>query len=162
MSGDLERFLQQAAERLKQKMNQADQPAPPPRPKPPVRQAERARPNFQADLDDSEILEAELLESAERGPGPNPLSNLDTRPGLGQHIDLTDERLADRLHEVFDHQVGGIKPVSASSPSGSHSTSRGSEVTIRQHDVSPLVAMFRQADSLRAAFIASEIFARKF
>lgn len=163
MAGDLERFLQQAAERLKQKLEQG---APAPKaapPRPPVRQAERARPVLSSEVVDAEILEAELVDKAQRARGPNPLSNLDTRPALAQHIGQTDERMAGHMQEVFDHDVTGLKQASnALQGPGSNQTNVRSEVTKRSHQVSPLVSMLRSADTLRAAFIASEIFARKF
>lgn len=159
MSGDLERFLQQAAERLKQKLDQANQPAQPPKPPPPVRQAERARPVLQAEPAD-EVLEAQVIELP-RSAGANPLSNLDTRPALAQQIGLADERMAGHLQEVFDHPVSKIKQASAALEDSSVAIAGSSEVRVRAKQSSPMVEMLRNPQTLRAAFIASEIFARR-
>ncbi len=163
MAGDLERFLQQAAERLKQKLEQAAPPAPPPPPRAPVRQAERARPVLNAEVIDAEILDVQPVDRTERSLGPNPLSNLDTRPALAQQIGLADERMSGHVRDVFDHNVMGLKQASeALKGNSTNQTNIRSEVTKRSHQVSPLVNMLRSSDTLRSAFIASEIFARKF
>lgn len=163
MAGDLERFLQQAAERLKQKLEQAAPPPQAPPPRAPVRQAERARPVLNAEIIDAEILDTDLLEKSQRAMGSNPLSSLDTRPALAQHIGQTDERMKGHMQEVFSHDVMGLPQASDTlKTGGSNQTNVRSEVTKRSHQVSPLVDMLRSADTLRAAFIAGEIFARKF
>ncbi|MEZ6137152.1 MAG: hypothetical protein R3C53_19865 [Pirellulaceae bacterium] len=158
MPSDLERFLQQAAERLKQKMEQGNAPSPtrpaqPIRPAP-VRQAERAPPQFEP-----EIIDAEVIDLSRRELGPDPLSNIDTRPELAREINQADEKMSGHLHDVFDHSVSNLHSASAAL---STNTGKGSELTIRKRQVSPLVDMLRQPESLRAAFIASEIFTRKF
>lgn len=159
MAGDLERFLQQAAERLKQKLEQANQPAPPPVNKPPtVRQAERVRPVIVAELADEE----ERRKRADRALGPNPLSNIDTRPALAQQISQTDEKMAERLHEKFDHNVSQIKAASSAFDSVDRPITQSSGLRVRSKQASPMVKMLRNPDTLRSAFIASEIFSRKF
>ena len=95
MAGDLERFLQQAAERLAEKVNKPQGKRQPPKPKPPsVRAAERSRLN--PDAVDAEILEAEIIpphpSENRRELGPDPLSNIDTRPGLAREVGFTREQ----------------------------------------------------------------------
>lgn len=192
---DLEKFLQQAAERLAQKLNDVQQPrqAQPPkqagaagqrpprnqpasnrppaksppaaeRPQPQrlgqrsVRTAERVPPQ-------AEIIEAEILPSgAPRESGPNPLSSLDTRPALAQQISQADERMSGHVRNVFDHQVSQLRAPSGALGQGAvhGNIQAGLDLQRRQMDVSPLVKMLRQPQTLRAAFIASEIFKRKF
>ncbi len=163
MAGDLERFLQEAAERLAQKVNQGQPQKKPVRPQP-IRQAERAR--IDPDILDAEIIEADadpVPTLVPREKGPDPLSSLDTRPPLAQSIDQADERMTAHIHGALDHRVVNLR---ASSPAlqrgGSMDDKRGSQVERRQRMVSPLMNMLRQPETLKAAFIASEIFKRKF
>jgi hypothetical protein len=168
MAGDLERFLQEAAERLAQKVNQAQKPKqaarPPQRPvqPPSVRRAERAPPRL-----DPEIVDAEIIEpygtANRRELGPDPLSNIDTRPELAQVISNADEKMSGHLHDVFDHDVMALKQASSALTHNSGGeTDKKIDLQQRQRSVSPLVDMLRQPKTLRAAFIASEIFKPKF
>ncbi len=162
MANDLERFLQQAAQKLKEKVQQGQAPQPPrPMQPPPVRQAER---RLQPSPVPGEIVDAMI--SDDRRAGPDPLSNLDTRRPLAQEIGQTDERMAGRLHDVFDHAVSSMsKPSSALQSNISQTanqTTDAVEVNRREQVSSPFLRMLRQPDTLRAAFIASEIFQRKF
>ncbi|MCC7338105.1 MAG: hypothetical protein IT422_23690 [Pirellulaceae bacterium] len=169
MPSDLEKFLQQAAERLAQKVNEAQRPPPkkPPiapraaqsqRPPKSIRSSER-RPMAIED----EIVEAEVIETSRREDGPNPLSSIDTRPGLAQAISQTDERMAGHMHDVFDHDVSKLrKPSAALKSSVKGETEKSIDLHRREQQVSPFIQMLRQPDSLKAAFIASEVFKRKF
>lgn len=173
MPSDLEKFLQQAAERLAQKVNEAQRPPPkkPPmvpraaqsqRPPQSIRSAER-RPMA---IDD-EIVEAEVIDSSpassRREDGPDRLSSIDTRPGLAQTISQTDERMAGHMHDVFDHDVSKLHKSSAALKSSAKGeTEKSIDLHRREQQVSPLIRMLRQPESLKSAFIASEIFKRKF
>ncbi len=175
MASDLEKFLQQAAERLAQKVNEAADGG-----KSRRRVANQAHePNFPPSSTsrpaplarDSKIIEAQILPPTnQRELGPNPLSNLDTRPQLGQVIDQADERMSDHLHAVFDHQISNLpKPSKAlNEPAGRMSnrrlqaTDETTEVHQRAESVHPIANMLRRPESLKAAFIISEIFARRF
>ncbi|MCA9126905.1 MAG: hypothetical protein KDB22_07465 [Planctomycetales bacterium] len=168
MANDLEKFLQQAAERLANKLDEARRPAPAAKKnKPPVRQQERSagqgkpRPASQPMRPSGEVVDAVVLDPNPRELGPDPLSNIDTRPGLAREIDQADERMAKFIHDELDHKVTSVRDASAALQDGNSSGVRSS-VKKRQRDVSPLIAMLRQPATLRAAFIASEIFQRKF
>ncbi len=166
---DLEKFLQQAAERLAQKLNEGQQPrtARPPatqrQPPPSVRAAERLPPR----QDEPEIIEAELIDvdrlRKRREMGPNPLSTIDTLPEMAQEISQTDERMQGHMKEVFDHDVARLKQgkVAANSTSPKGDINQATNLQRRSFDESPLVKMLRQPETLRAAFLASEIFKRK-
>ncbi len=176
MPSDLEKFLQQAAERLAQKVNEGQRPTQPKpasggnqppvaRPQPSAGPSRPSRPAtgstrsaerrpLQAEIVDAEIIEPQ---TNRRESGPNRLSNIDTRPGLAQQISQTDERMVEHMHDVFDHEVSNLRK-----PTGQGETEKSIDLQRRQQQVSPLVDMLRQPDSLRAAFIASEIFKRKF
>lgn len=165
MPSDLEKFLQQAAERLAKKINESTQPntaKPPLAPKRPASERPTTRPN---ELPTAEIVEAEIIEPAyaQRELGPDPLSSIDTRPGLAQHISQSDERLSGHLHDVFDHNVMKLRKASVALQSSKQGeTEKSIDLQRRDQQVSPLVQMLRQPQTLRAAFIASEIFKRKF
>ncbi len=164
MARDLEEFLKQAAERLAEKVSQSSSGSRPPVRKPPaqsVRQAERAPLQ-------PEIIEAEVIDAQ----GPNPLSDLDTRysgqttmpprTSVSAGIDQSDERMAGRLHQALDHDVVQLRNASTvlggNSPDVAHAGA--TKVTRRKRQVSPLVTMLRNPQTLRAAFIAGEIFRR--
>ncbi len=166
---DLEKFLQQAAERMKERMREQQQAAPRPAQRPkPVRQAERAAPRYE----EPEVMDAELVDS----PPPRParmrsegLSQIDKRKSqVSDGVDQADERMSEHVHQVFDHSLGqlNLKPMTAINdvtPAGSSDqTNRSTEVDRRAHMSSPLTEVLRQSDSLRAAFIVGEIFKRKF
>jgi hypothetical protein len=168
MADDLERFLQQAAQKLKEKVQQGQAPQQPaqrqrpPQLPPSVRKAERRpRPTPAG----GEIIEAQVI-SDDRSKGPNPLSNIDTRRPLAQTIDQADERMSGHLHDVFDHAVSSMTSASSALHSNvghsANQTTDAVEVDRREQISSPFLRMLRQPDTLRAAFIASEIFQRKF
>ena len=162
MAGELERFLQQAAERLAERVKQGQKPPRPVAKQLPVRQAERTR--FAPDIVDAEIVETTNSEDLNRRElGPNPLSNLDTLPPLAQTISLADEKMASRVHEDLDHNLVQLRQASSAlGPARSPGTSVSSIVQRRTVAVSPLVEMLRDPKTIRAAFVASEIFHRKF
>lgn len=178
MSSDLERFLQQAAERLAKKVREASQPPQqnqpgqqPPRrlePQQPrsIRDAERQPRSLDSDALESDIVDAEIVESpslSQRQPRRPKASNIESRPGLAQEISLSDERMAGHVREVFDHEVTKLRKASPALDANiKGETEKSIDLQRRQLDASPLVSMLRQPDSLRAAFIASEIFKRKF
>jgi hypothetical protein len=182
---ELEKFLQQAAQRMKERLEeqQAAQRRTQRRPAAPVRQVERAAPQY----DDDEILEAELSDQPVPVAPPRPappkkrLSQLEERSerqrglqseqkssGASAGKQRAEERMAERLHQVFDHAIGqlGQRPkssISAPTIFGSPGqTGLSSEVDRRERATSPLIQMLKEPDSLRAAFIVGEIFKRKF
>lgn len=165
---DLEKFLQQAAERLAKKLSEGQQPRPvrPPvtqhQPAPSVRAAERLPPR-----QDPEIIEAELIETkratVRREAGPNRLSTIDTLPELAQDVSQADDRMKSHVKEVFDHEVSRLKPSKATAQSNRTKVdiNQATDLQRRNLDESPLVKMLRQPETLRAAFLISEIFKRK-
>ncbi|MCR9296049.1 MAG: hypothetical protein NXI32_25315 [bacterium] len=165
MPGDLERFLQQAAERLAEKVRQSEQAsaAPPPRRDAPknIRQAERAG------LEDLEptAVDAVIVEP-KSAQDTNPLSQLDTRhlerkvrPELAVEISLADEKMASHVQHVTSGDVVHLRDAS-SALQADRSLDGRTQVRRRNLQVSPLVEMLRKPESLRAAFIASQIFDR--
>ncbi len=171
MSNDLERFLQQAAERLKDKIQQSQPTQRGPQTPPPISQ----RPPLPSAA--GEVVEAKVVSS--RAQGDDPLSTLDTRNALGSErlphlrpkVAAAEERMAGHVHQVFDHQVSSLnQPSAALQGTASSSISVGSqdqtnsniEVNRRDRMASPFVSMLRKRTTLRAAFIASEIFRRRF
>lgn len=170
MASDLERFLQQAAERLAQKVNESTQGSAGRKPVVQVRQAERAPLN-------EEVVEAMVVEARQhqslsrRELGPDPLSTIDTRPQLAREIDQRDEQMSAHVHEVFDHKLSNLRQASAALASPPtmaaqaerqvQSSDQAIEVDRRIEAVNPLISMLRKPESLRAAFIVGEIFNRR-
>ena len=170
MSNDLERFLQKAAERLKDKIQQQEASQRPPAHRPPSQPPRQRGPI--ASASSSDVIEAQVVNSRLRGD--DPLSSIDTRPSvaterpqhLAQEISQTDERMTGHLHQVFDHSVSRLPSASgALQDSASRSpdqTDQAIEVNRRDRMSSPFLRMLRKPATLRAAFIAGEIFRRKF
>ncbi|MFN3191229.1 MAG: hypothetical protein ACE361_11945 [Aureliella sp.] len=178
MAGDLEKFLQQAAERLAEKVNEAAggprpapqkqqpprQPTPPRQPPRNVRRAERAP--VEPDIIEPEIVDADLVDQALSGS--DPLSTIDTRhldpavshrPQLGGRINQADERMSAHVKHVTDHDVVGLRTASTAVDSNLESDKR-TGIERKSVAQNPLIEMLRNPDSLRAAFIAGEIFRR--
>ncbi len=172
MSSDLEKFLQQAAERLRDKIQQTQPPQQQQRSQqtpPPVRPTQRLAPSRTGE---PRLVEATVVQS--RQLGDDPLSTIDTRPSvahemrnhLAEDISLTDERVSGRVSQVFDHTVSSLPSASnalqAVVTKSIDQTSAAVEVNRRGRMASPFLRMLRKPDTLRAAFIAGEIFRRKF
>jgi hypothetical protein len=166
MAGDLERFLQQAAERLAERVQQGqgEGERESPRPNPPrnVRQAERAA----VESIEPEAVDAVVV-AAPSKRDTNPLSELDTRQfsrrprtELAKEIGLADERMASHVTHVTGGDVMHLRKASQALQ-GSGGTDGRTEVKRRQRKVSPFIEMLRQPETLRAAFIASQIFDRR-
>lgn len=166
MANDLEKFLQQAAERLKDKIQQQQAAQRPPATPPP-----RQRQSIES-VANEEVVQASLATPRERGD--DPLSSIDTRPSiaterpphLAQGISQADERMSGHLHQVFDHSVSRLQNASAALQSNAgrsaDQTDQAIEVNRRDRMSSPFLRMLRKPSTLRAAFIAGEIFRRKF
>jgi hypothetical protein len=169
MSNDLEKFLKQAAERLRDKIQQSQAPQRSPQTPPPVSPSQR-RPQPQS-LEPL-VVEASLVQP--RQLGEDPLSSIDTRPSvahelrehLAEDISQTDERMAGRVQQVFDHSISTLPSASTAlqtnAPKSADQTNVAVEVNRRGRMSSPFLRMLRKPDTLRAAFIAGEIFRRKF
>lgn len=162
MAKDLEKFLQQAADRLAEKVNKG-QNAPPPkrstqqptRARPPknVRRAERAP--IEPEIIEAEVIDVDLA-------GPDPISDIDTRhldpavshrPELAQRISQADERMASHVEHVTDHEIVNIRKAS---------DALDGKEPAKQAVVNPIAEMLRSPNSIKQAFIASQIFQRKF
>ncbi len=174
MSNDLEKFLQQAAERLREKMKQAQAPANQQsnrsqRSQPPA--LPRATRPFPPQVPQPPIVEAKVVGTL-RESGPNPLSTLDTRPSIGHvlrpklasEISQADEKMAGHLQQVFDHKITNLRSPSEALQDGSVTNK---EINVqnnnrRKDSIGPLLEMMRNPSSMRALFIASEILRRKF
>ncbi len=164
MPSDLEKFLQQAAERLADKVGQAGAGRRPPAKKPPPRVA---HPRTTAPANrpaQAEILDAGIVDAS---AGPDPLSKLDTRhiqtstsqrPALATYISTADERMTSHVQHAVGHDVVELrdasKAVDAHISSEYHDTKKAARVN-------KIVSLLRQPDTLRAVVLANEIFNRR-
>lgn len=175
MVNDLEKFLQQAAERLAQKANASGRRTggtarPAPVQPGSTRRKETSSVPRTGDRfpPTAEIIEAEVLDVEERRSrvlreaGPDPLSTIDTRPALAQSISQADERMGSHVHQVFDHELTHLRTASPSlGGSQANQSDQPTEVSSRAMYKSPLLEMLRNPETLRAAFIVGEIFNRR-
>jgi hypothetical protein len=168
---DLEKFLQQAAQRMKERQQAAQQQARPAQP-PPVQQAKQppasSRPLARKAVHQGEIVDAEVVDLTPIEQGPNRLSKLDTRskPGTA-NVSMADERMSEHLQQTFDHSVGTLPKSSASQAPVStvvanEQTNRKIEVETQKQDIHWVTKLLQDPESLRSAFIASEIFKQRF
>lgn len=167
MPNDLEKFLTQAAERLAEKL-QGRQPErqPPRRPQQPqsVRHTERQMQHYEPEIADEDVLDAELIPMSqdERSHGPSRLSQIGRSEAMANDASHADERMTERLERAFGPRTkSSSEELTGSYRSVYDSESDVSSVTVHQRDRSPLVAMFGSPGTLKAAFIAGEIFRRK-
>ncbi|GIX00407.1 MAG: hypothetical protein KatS3mg111_3739 [Pirellulaceae bacterium] len=167
MAGDLEQFLREAAKRLAEQVNSPERPPQPRADNQSVRQRERGHPAGSDPIpEDEPILAAEVVDDwQDPRAGPDPLSTLDTRPTRISQVDLADERMEEHLREALDHSPSrrpdSSHPLDRNSAAADQ-PSDSSQVQHRRKQVSPFIDMFRDPQSLKAAFVAGEIFRRKF
>lgn len=162
MSDEIQEFLRRAAQRRAQQKLQGMQPpapSPPQAPKPEKRQQRKSKPL----PSDDDVVDAEIASRPLSKVAREVEADLDTRSfqqradRLGDVPEQSDERMQQHLHEKFDHQLGrlgsGTKSVTDQvSPDGPMSISAAPH---------PLLEQLANPQSLRAAFIFSEIFQRK-
>jgi hypothetical protein len=118
-------------------------------------------------LEPVELVDAEIMESAppRRGPSGRPATSQFREAAaisqharqLGAEVDLADDKLEARLHQVFDHTVGNLKrstmEAAAESPSqAARDAPLPGAVTI--------AAMLVDPQSLRNAILMAEILRR--
>ncbi|MEY4566403.1 MAG: hypothetical protein RLY14_1373 [Planctomycetota bacterium] len=183
MSGNLEDFLRQAAQRRQQRNSSGGQPG-----RPIQRPGSAQSSSWSPDFVEAEIIEAEILEpnaneglsSRRRGAanhssqGAMPTSLPPPRLSSISEVDQADERMAKHVKEWSDHSVSHLSnsqiTASKETPTAATAADTPNEVTIdqstnvqhREQHKSPLVAILRNKESLKSAFIVSEIFTRKF
>jgi hypothetical protein len=171
MMSDLEKFLQQAAQRMRERMEQQQQARPPQAPTPsaqqpaprspvqpnkkkkqPNQQAKQRRPD-QAD----QVVEAQLVD--DRRAGPNRMSSLDTRAApISASVHMADERMAGHLHQTFDHQIGQLGSTGPLSSSSNQPSVASDGSRLSAH---PIFEALQSPQSLRSAVILSELLQRK-
>ena len=165
MAENLDDFLRRAAERRQQRNQQqrpvqqaAVQPDVPP-PAPPRSLASSGSSN-----------QSQAQRQVENKPKPNQQpkkkSNIQPQKRLAAQIEESDNRMDARLHKVFDHKLGQFNV----HPTGSQGTATYSPKpdtklvsTVEEGSLAKEVAeMFRNPESAKIAYIASEIFQRRF
>jgi hypothetical protein len=164
---NLEDFLRQAAERRKQRERSGQQPgqAQPPQQN---RPSNVYQPQIlQAELViEPEIIEPEIISSVSERHLKPLAPTLSKTDRLAKDIDQADEKMAGRMNQVFDHQVGKLGKPKKAKPQSKAKTPRLSdnqpppEIAV-DRPADEVLEMLRQPQSLRVAFIASQIFNRK-
>lgn len=159
---DLEDFLRKAAERRKQKVQGNASPSKPrPRPPspPPVPPPQRREPLI-ADSDYERQMQAQPLSPHSIG---QLRSNLPKQNHLAEVVDQADERMVDHVNQVFVHEVGhlaqGVKANEQQTVTDVETRVQRSPENIVGKEV---LKYLSNPQTIRAAFIASEIFQRKF
>ena len=163
MSNDLEKFLQQAAERLAKKTNPNARAAPQPAaPRPPLVRSPLERPPV-AEVIEAEVIDEEVRRRMQREAGPDPLSTIDTRPQLGQIVSQSDQRMGNHVHQVFDHEITHLKAASSTLAQAGlvKQTNESTEVTFRKTAPHPFLEKIGDPETLRAVFVLGDIFRRK-
>jgi len=138
MSRDLEEFLRMAAARRRMARDQGARPAPPP------------------------IIEAEVIEEVQviSPLKPTIQPRVDTREivehvaHLGERVGETIQKVEERIHEKFDHDVGRFDK---SQQLSSGPSTQASKQPVQSN---PLARLFANPENLRQAIIMREILER--
>ena len=141
----------------------------------PIVVAQAVKPDQSRRLVTAEVVQAEPLERVPSGRGV--AAHVEEHVGgsafeehtsrLGEEVGLADDKLEDRLHETFDHQVGRLSGL-PSATTGAISTqdqyendeSERDAYSISAGDVSPVSPIFSGPEDVRRAIILNEIFQR--
>jgi len=179
MSNDLDEFLRKAAERRLARQNQGNTQAPSQQPTSKVVESALA----------PSVLEP-IASETRQGLGPRLQSNIHSESLLGREIDQADDRARARVHEQFDHTVSRLETGLSKPKTDNQQTSKKNikkkqvasskepqvissyeesrnDMTI-ERTASKMIAtgsmmeLLRNPQTLRTAFIASQIFERKF
>jgi hypothetical protein len=154
MSDEIDDFIRRAAERRRQgqqgqrKQQQQQRPAQPP----PPAQPKRAR------LVEPEVVEAQVVEDV----AAHVNRHLDNQQfqnrasHLGEQPAEADDKVAARLHQTFDHQLGSLASTSAAAPT----TSAPATTPTVNPTVAALAKLLASPQDFRQAFILSEILKR--
>ena len=145
----------------------------------PVVVAQMVKPDEPRRLVTSELFSAEPIEQVPSGRGV--AAHVEAHVGgsafeertsrLGEEVGLADDKLEDRLHATFDHQVGRLSALPSATTgatltqdpyevsSGDDESTRGVD-SISAGDVSPISPIFSGPEDVRRAIILHEIFQR--
>lgn len=168
MARDIEEFLRRAAERrnkqLKQKQGGQAGQQPVQQRKPPVQQPSRVKQpprRLVISNDQVEVVRRETQDLRDEDVTEHVRRHLDVSDitehasHLAENLEQADERLEDRLHEKFDHDLGSLKdrqPLEQIAP-----------VVTRQrisHLANDLIQMLKSPKSVRQAIIIAEVLRR--
>ena len=175
MADEVEEFLRRVAQMRAQAEAQArgqqqqrrPQPAPPQPPPakplvppPPARLVPARQEVVYLEPAEAEIVDAELTEIGD-SVGRHVTQHLSGTQQIGAHaqqlgheVDLADDKLEARLHQVFDHQLGQLKSTASSTAAAPHA-SLAADVT-----VSEMLQMLRSPQSIRDAIVMAEVLRR--
>lgn len=160
MNRDLEEFLKKAAERRNQKQAQRRAPvqSPPPANAQPLSQSgSENRPSSPP----KPQKPARPVGSSPKGTPPkttaSPLGNssIGTLSQSSSNVDQADERMADHLHQAFDHAFGDI-----AAPTTSSTADESPEVKQAEGLGKEILAMLRDPASVQRAIVLREILER--
>lgn len=170
MADEVEEFLRRVAQMRAQAEAQArgqqqrprPQPASPPplAPPPPARLVPARQEVVYLEPAEAEIVDAELTEISDNVGRhvTQHLSGTQTIAAhaqqLGHEVDLADDKLEARLHQVFDHQLGQLKSTASSTAATAHAATPP-DVT-----VSEMLQMLRSPQSIRDAIVMAEVLRR--
>ncbi len=165
MARDIEDFLRRAAERRQQQMKQKQGGAPPPvqRPAPPPpqqRQAPKPKPKPRPVVvvrDDVEVVDMRKQSVREHVQTHIDTSSIAYHAEhLTDDISQTDERLEDRLHDKFDHEVSKLEDKISirtdTAPSATKDDVSGIAMDI--------VKMIKTPSTMRQAILMAEVLKR--
>ena len=176
MADSMEEFLRRAAERRQARAKKESQQAAPPPPQASIqriqtrsRSADAPPPLARPTRDRIDRIETRpQMRSKQQSPRPS----LDSTPHLARSSSQADERMDAHLHETFEHQLGQFeraakKPSAFATKSPRPGENTYSAPQVERENTSDsisnrVVAALRNPDSAKIAFIASEIFQRRF
>ncbi len=172
MADNLDDFLRRAAERRQQRNQQQ-----PPKPQPPVQQnvpptpprtvvSGRTAPPPQQKQKTERPNNQQTVKQKQTQQPKKSQSNWESRQRLSSTVETRDNAMNAHIHQVFDHQLGQFETRAAGAHAPvTHSPkpdiNEGSNVE-QQSLAQQVAAMFRDVNNSKVAFVASEIFQRRF
>jgi hypothetical protein len=170
MRDEVEEFLRRVAQmraaaeaqaKTQQQRPTPVKPAPaPPRPVPPQRLVPARQEVVYVEPAEAQVVDAEI---SDRAAGLSRRVAQDLRGSeqiaehtrhLGEEVDLADDKLKARLHQVFDHQIGSLK-TSTMEAAATLSSDPAAEGT-----AGGMMQMLRSPQSVRDAIVMAEILRR--
>lgn len=173
MADNLDDFLRRAAERRQQRNQQQ----PPPKPQPPVQQnvppapprtlvSGRTAPPPQQKQQPQRPTNQQSTKQKKPQQPKKSQSNWESRQRLSSQVDSRDNAMNAHIHQTFDHQLGQFESRQAGTHAPVTRSPKPDTVVDEGNDQPSLAeqvaAMFRDVNDSKVAFVASEIFQRRF
>lgn len=158
MARDIEEFLKRAAERRRQQQQPSPPPQQPPSPPPQQRQPDPPPKRAPLVIDDVEVIDdpyagETVAEHVEQHISTDDIA--DHAENLGHEVAHRDDKVDERIHKKFDHDVGNLD----SKPSIQDTTTAVTETAVNQ-DASAIFDLLMDPKTVAQSIMIAEILKR--